>query len=109
MGKQAGTLMIRLRGIGVFPLAPSSSIPVIGGHVDTSSAGTPELEAGRKYIASASQVLPRPEAVRNLIVAVRQAADQIEATPPAGLPLPHQAIAGTFAGSGWPHEARAIP
>lgn len=44
VGKQAGTFMIRARGIGVFPLNSSSSISTIGGHVDASNTGAPELD-----------------------------------------------------------------
>ena len=43
-GKQAGSFMIRARGIGVFPLNSSSSISVIGGHVDATNTGAPELD-----------------------------------------------------------------
>lgn len=44
IGKQAGTFMIRARGIGVFPLNSSSSISVIGGHVDATNTGAPEVD-----------------------------------------------------------------
>ncbi len=44
VGKEAGTLMLRLRGIGVMPLDSSSSVSVIGGHVDVSNSAAPELD-----------------------------------------------------------------
>jgi outer membrane protein len=44
VGKQAGTFMIRARGIGVFPLTSSSSISGIGGHVDATNTGAPEVD-----------------------------------------------------------------
>ena len=37
VGKQAGGVMVRLRAIGVIPQDSSSSVSVIGGHVDTSA------------------------------------------------------------------------
>lgn len=40
----AGKFMIRLRAIGVLPQDSSSSITVIGGHVDASNAVTPEVD-----------------------------------------------------------------
>ena len=44
VGKQAGTLMIRVRAIGVIPLDADSSVSVIGGHVSTSAQPAPELD-----------------------------------------------------------------
>ncbi len=44
VGKQAGTFMVRARGVGVLPQNSSSSISVIGGHVDASNTGAPELD-----------------------------------------------------------------
>ena len=44
VGKQAGTLMIRLRAIGVIPLDADSSISTIGGHVSTTSQAAPEVD-----------------------------------------------------------------
>jgi len=43
-GKSAGSLMVRLRAIGVLP-ETSSSISVIGGHADASNTVEPELDA----------------------------------------------------------------
>ena len=45
VGKQAGTVMIRLRAIGVIPLDASSSVSVIGGHVSTTAQAAPEIDA----------------------------------------------------------------
>ena len=44
VGKEANTLMIRLRAIGVIPLDSSSSISVIGGHVSATAQAAPELD-----------------------------------------------------------------
>lgn len=44
VGKQAGTLMIRLRAIGVIPEDASSSVSLIGGHVSTSAQAAPEVD-----------------------------------------------------------------
>jgi outer membrane protein len=44
VGKAAGTLMIRGRAIGVLPQNSTSSISVIGGHVDASNTGTGEAD-----------------------------------------------------------------
>jgi outer membrane protein len=44
VGKQAGTLMVRLRAIGVIPEDSSSSVSPIGGHVDVSSQAAPEVD-----------------------------------------------------------------
>lgn len=44
VGKQAGTVMIRLRAIGVIPLDASSSISGIGGHVSTTAQAAPEID-----------------------------------------------------------------
>jgi outer membrane protein len=44
VGKQAGTLMIRVRAIGVIPLDSDSSISTIGGHVSTSAQAAPEID-----------------------------------------------------------------
>jgi outer membrane protein len=44
VGKEAGSLMIRLRAIGVIPLNSSSSISVIGGQVNTTAQAAPELD-----------------------------------------------------------------
>jgi outer membrane protein len=43
-GKEANTFMIRGRVIGVIPQNSSSSISVIGGHVETSNTPAPELD-----------------------------------------------------------------
>lgn len=44
VGKEANTLMIRLRAIGVIPLDSSSSISVIGGNVNATAQAAPELD-----------------------------------------------------------------
>ncbi len=44
VGKAAGTWMIRARAIGVIPLDSSSSITVIGGHVNATAQAAPELD-----------------------------------------------------------------
>jgi outer membrane protein len=44
VGKQAGTLMVRVRAIGVFPLDSSSSISLIGGHVNATAQAAPEAD-----------------------------------------------------------------
>jgi outer membrane protein len=44
VGKEAGTLMVRLRAIGVIPLDSSSSISVIGGHVNATAQAAPEVD-----------------------------------------------------------------
>jgi outer membrane protein len=44
VGKQAGTVMIRLRAIGVIPLDASSSVSAIGGHVSTTAQAAPEID-----------------------------------------------------------------
>lgn len=44
VGKQAGSVMVRIRGVGVIPLDSSSSISAIGGHVSTSSSGAAEAD-----------------------------------------------------------------
>jgi len=44
VGKQAGTVMIRIRAIGVIPLDASSSVSVIGGHVSTTAQAAPEID-----------------------------------------------------------------
>jgi outer membrane protein len=44
VGKQAGTFMVRARAIGVIPENNSSSISVIGGHVDATAQAAPELD-----------------------------------------------------------------
>ncbi len=44
VGKQANTLMVRLRAIGVIPLDTSSSISVIGGQVNASAQVAPEVD-----------------------------------------------------------------
>lgn len=44
VGKKAGTVMIRLRAIGVLPQNTSSSVSVTGGHVDVSNTAGPELD-----------------------------------------------------------------
>lgn len=43
-GKQAGGVMVRLRGIGVLPQNWDSSVSAIGGRVDASNEATPELD-----------------------------------------------------------------
>lgn len=43
-GKQAGGVMVRLRGIGVLPQNWDSSVSAIGGHVDASNRAAPELD-----------------------------------------------------------------
>lgn len=44
VGKQAGTLMIRLRAIGVIPQDASSDVSLIGGKVSTTSQAAPEID-----------------------------------------------------------------
>lgn len=44
VGKEANTLMIRVRAIGVIPLDTSSSISVIGGHVNATAQAAPEVD-----------------------------------------------------------------
>ncbi len=44
VGKQANTFMIRARAIGVIPEDNSSSISVIGGHVNATAQAAPELD-----------------------------------------------------------------
>jgi outer membrane protein len=44
VGKQAGTIMIRVRAIGVIPLNSSSSISVIGGQVNATAQAAPEAD-----------------------------------------------------------------
>ncbi len=44
VGKQGGTIMVRLRAIGVIPLDSSSSVTMIGGHVSTTAQAAPELD-----------------------------------------------------------------
>lgn len=44
VGKQAGTIMLRLRGIGVMPQDTTSSISTIGGKVTASATPAPELD-----------------------------------------------------------------
>jgi outer membrane protein len=44
VGKQAGTVMIRVRAIGVIPLDASSSVSGIGGHVSTTAQAAPEID-----------------------------------------------------------------
>jgi outer membrane protein len=44
VGKQAGTVMIRLRAIGVIPLDASSSVSGIGGHISTTAQAAPEID-----------------------------------------------------------------
>lgn len=44
VGKQAGTVMIRLRAIGVIPLDASSSVSGIGGHVNVTAQAAPEID-----------------------------------------------------------------
>lgn len=43
-GKTAGSIMVRLRALGVLP-ETSSSISAIGGHVDATDTVTPEIDA----------------------------------------------------------------
>lgn len=43
-GLQAGDFLLRLRAIGVFPQNTSSSVSVIGGHVDVTATPAPELD-----------------------------------------------------------------
>lgn len=43
-GKTAGSIMVRVRGLGVLPETPSSSISAIGGHVGASDTATPEID-----------------------------------------------------------------
>jgi outer membrane protein len=44
VGKQAGTLMVRIRAIGVLPENTSSSVSAIGGGVNVTSAAAPEVD-----------------------------------------------------------------
>src|ERR1019366_7044186 len=44
VGKQAGTVMIRVRAIGVIPLDASSSVSGIGGHISTTAQAAPEID-----------------------------------------------------------------
>jgi outer membrane protein len=44
VGKQAGTVMVRLRALGVVPETTSSSVSTIGGSVGATSAATPEID-----------------------------------------------------------------
>jgi len=44
VGKQANTVMVRLRAIGVIPLDSSSSISVIGGQVNATAQAAPEID-----------------------------------------------------------------
>jgi len=44
VGKQAGTVMIRLRAIGLIPLDSSSSVSTIGGHISTTAQPAPEVD-----------------------------------------------------------------
>jgi outer membrane protein len=44
VGKEAGTFMVRVRAIGVIPENNSSSISVIGGHVDATAQAAPEVD-----------------------------------------------------------------
>ena len=44
VGKQAGTVMVRLRAIGVLPENSSSSVSVIGGHVEATNTPAPEID-----------------------------------------------------------------
>ncbi len=44
VGKQAGTIMIRVRAIGVIPLDGDSSVSLIGGHVSTTAQAAPEID-----------------------------------------------------------------
>ncbi len=44
VGKQAGTFMVRVRAIGVIPEDFSSSVSVIGGHVDVTATPAPEVD-----------------------------------------------------------------
>jgi len=43
-GKQAGSLMVRLRAIGVLPQISSSSVSLIGGDIQASNQAAPELD-----------------------------------------------------------------
>jgi len=49
---------------------------------------TPEARRQAKTLAKGYARLDRPEAVRNLVVAVAEAARMIERNPAAGLPAP---------------------
>jgi outer membrane protein len=44
VGKKAGTLMVRLRAIGVIPQSRDSSVSLIGGKVDVSASASPEVD-----------------------------------------------------------------
>lgn len=44
VGKRAGTVMIRVRAIGVLPETSSSSVSAIGGGVNVTSTAAPELD-----------------------------------------------------------------
>jgi outer membrane protein len=44
VGKKAGTLMVRLRAIGVIPQNTSSSVSLIGGKVDVTATPAPEVD-----------------------------------------------------------------
>src|SRR3954470_20447139 len=44
VGKKAGTIMVRLRAVGVIPLDSDSSVSLIGGHVSTTAQPAPEID-----------------------------------------------------------------
>ncbi len=44
VGKKAGTLMVRVRAIGLIPENTSSSISAIGGHVNATAQAAPEID-----------------------------------------------------------------
>jgi outer membrane protein len=44
VGKQAGTVMIRLRAVGVIPEDNGSSVSAIGGHINTTAEPAPEID-----------------------------------------------------------------
>ena len=44
VGKEAGTIMVRVRALGVIPETSSSSVSVIGGNVDVTSTPAPEVD-----------------------------------------------------------------
>src|ERR1700760_2278559 len=44
VGKQANTLMVRIRAIGMIPLDSSSSISLIGGQVNATAQAAPEVD-----------------------------------------------------------------
>jgi outer membrane protein len=77
VGKQAGSVMVRVRAIGVIPQDSSSSVSVIGGRVETTSTPAPEVDLSYFFTDSIAAELIAAS-TRHEVAAVRTSLGKVD-------------------------------